>query len=247
VHIGSVTHPHLNDHRIQDVPVLPLVEAVGLLLRGAAAQGRMTQPACCSDIKVLRGVRLEGFHNGGNFLTVRQRGETMFELISPDGTRHYEASLHPALDTPAPSIDLGPLSAAPWSEREIYGNLLFHGPEFHLIRDIEGVSERGIAGTLRPRNGERWRHGQSGYDPGMLDGGLQLARLWGFLKLNQATLPMRIGSISILRDSGAAPIDCRVSASAGANRIVCDISFFSLQKELLAQMTGVEMYAASGA
>jgi acyl transferase domain-containing protein/NAD(P)-dependent dehydrogenase (short-subunit alcohol dehydrogenase family) len=247
VHIGNTTHPHLNDHRIQDVPVLPLVEAVGLLLRGAAAQGRITQAACCSDVKVLRGVQLEGFHNGGNFLTVRQRGETMFELISPDGTRHYEASLHPALDVPAPSHDLGPLSAAPWSEREIYGNLLFHGPEFHLIRDIEGVSERGIAGTLRPRNGEGWRHGQSGYDPGMLDGGLQLARLWGFLKLNQATLPMRIGSISILRDSGAAPIDCRVSASAGANRIICDISFFSLQKELLAQMTGVEMYAASGA
>jgi NAD(P)-dependent dehydrogenase (short-subunit alcohol dehydrogenase family) len=247
VHIRNTTHPHLNDHRIQDVPVLPLVEAVGLLLRGAAAQGRITQPACCTDVKVLRGIRLEGFHNGGNFLTVRQRGETTFELISPDGTRHYEASFLPALDAPAHPPDLGPLSAAPWSELEIYDKLLFHGPEFHMIRDIAGVSEHGIAGRLRPRNGEPWRHGQGGYDPGMLDGGLQLARLWGFLKLNQATLPMRIGCINILRDSGAAPIECRVSASAGANRIVCDISFFSLQKELLALMTGVEMYAAAGA
>jgi acyl transferase domain-containing protein/NAD(P)-dependent dehydrogenase (short-subunit alcohol dehydrogenase family) len=251
VDIRNATHPHLDDHRIQDVPVLPLVEAVGLLLRGAALKGRVSDPPCCIDIKVLRGIRLEGFHNGGNPLTVRQRDDTTFELVSPDGTRHYEASLWaPSLDpmdAPVAPPDPAPLSAAPWNETEIYGKLLFHGPEFHVIRDIEGVSEQGIAGTLRARNGQRWRHGQGGYDAGMLDGGLQLARLWGFLKLGQATLPMRIGCIRILRDAGGSPIECRVSASAGTNRILCDISFFSLEKDLLALMTGVEMYAASGA
>jgi acyl transferase domain-containing protein/NAD(P)-dependent dehydrogenase (short-subunit alcohol dehydrogenase family) len=251
VDIRNATHPHLDDHRIQDVPVLPLVEAVGLLLRGAALKGRISDPPCCIDVKVLRGIRLEGFHNGGSLLTVRQRDDTTFELVSPDGTRHYEASLRaPSLfpmDAPVAPPDPGPLSAAPWNETEIYGKLLFHGPEFHVIRDIEGVSEQGIAGTLRARNGQRWRHGQGGYDAGMLDGGLQLARLWGFLKLGQATLPMRIGCIRILRDAGGSPIECRVSASAGTNRILCDISFFSLEKDLLALMTGVEMYAASGA
>jgi hypothetical protein len=103
---------------------------------------------------------------------------------------------------------------------------------------------------LRARNGQRWRHGEGGYDPGMLDGGLQLARLWGFLKLGQATLPMRVGSIRVFADSegdsAGAPIECRISASAGTNRIVCDISFFSAKKDLLAMMTGVEMYALNG-
>ncbi len=252
VHIQHATHPHLNDHVIHDIPVLPVVEAVGLMLRAAAEQGQLEQPAYCADVKVLRGIRLENFHDGGNLLTVRRRGETTFELVSPDGTRHYEANLWPSINETAFSGSLsppdpGPLSAAPWNETEIYGKLLFHGPEFHMIRGIEGVSEHGIAGTLRARNGERWRHGTGGYDPGMLDGGLQLARLWGFLKLDQATLPMRIAGIRILRDPGAAPVECRVSASAGANRTVCDIAFFSLEKELLALMTGVEMYAASGA
>ena len=251
VDIRNATHPHLDDHRIQDVPVLPLVEAVGLLLRGAALKGRISDPPCRIDVRVLRGIRLEGFHNGGSLLTVRQRGDTTFELVSEDGTRHYEASLRAPsrypMDAPVAPPDPAPLSAAPWNETEIYGKLLFHGPEFHVIRDIEGVSEQGIAGTLRARNGQRWRHGQGGYDAGMLDGGLQLARLWGFLKLGQATLPMRIGCIRILRDAGGSPIECRVSASAGANRILCDISFFSLEKDLLALMTGVEMYAASGA
>ena len=83
--------------------------------------------------------------------------------------------------------------------------------------------------------------------PGMLDGGLQLARLWGFLKLGQATLPMRIASIRILARRRRSPLECRVSASAGTNRTLCDIAFFSLEKEMLALMTGVEMYAASGA
>ena len=252
VRIQSATHPHLNDHVIQDVPVLPLVEAVGLMLRAAAEQGRMPQPPCCADVKVLRGIRLEGFHNGGNLLTVRRRGEATFELVSPDGTRHYEASLWPAadgkaVDGTASPPDPAPLSAAPWNETEIYNQLLFHGPEFHMIRAIEGVSDNGIAGTLRARNGERWRHGAGGYDPGMLDGGLQLARLWGFLKLGQATLPMRVAGIRVFRETGSAPIECRVSASAGGNRTVCDISFFTLEKKLLALMTGVEMYAAPGA
>jgi acyl transferase domain-containing protein/NAD(P)-dependent dehydrogenase (short-subunit alcohol dehydrogenase family) len=257
VHIQHATHPHLNDHVIQDVPVLPLVEAVGFMLRAAAGQGRIEQQAYCTDVKVLRGIRLEKFHDGGDLLTARRSGETTFELVSPDGTRHYEANLWPTLNGPAmngtatrpfvPPPDPAPLSAAPWNETEIYGELLFHGPEFHMIRGIEGVSENGIAGTLRARNGERWRHGAGGYDPGMLDGGLQLARLWGYLKLGQPTLPMRIGAIRILRDAGATPVACRVSASAGTNRTVCDISFFSLENELLALMTGVEMYAASGA
>ena len=118
-----------------------------------------------------------------------------------------------------------------------------------MIHAIEGVSEKGIAGTLRARNGQRWRHGEGGYDPGMLDGGLQLARLWGFHKLGQATLPMRVGSIRVFADAAAAsgetPIECRISASAGTNRILCDISFYS-GKDLLAMMTGVEMYALNG-
>jgi hypothetical protein len=196
---------------------------------------------------VLRGIRLEAFHNGGNRFTVRPCGDTSFELVSSDGSRHYEASVLAATGSPVPTPDPGPLSAAPWNHSDIYGKLLFHGPEFHMIHGIEGVSENGIAGTLRARNGESWRHGEDGYDAGMLDGGLQLARLWGFLKLGQATLPMRVGCIRIIRDAGETPVECRISASAGSNRIVCDISFFSLEKELLALMTGVEMYAASGA
>ena len=80
----------------------------------------------------------------------------------------------------------------------------------------------------------------------MLDGGLQLARLWGFLKLGQATLPMRIAAIRIIRDSGAAPVECRVSRRLRqSDRLRHRV--LSLEKELLALMTGVEMYAASGA
>ncbi len=180
-------------------------------------------------------------------LAARRCGDALFELVSPDGTRHYEATVLAPLDAPTPPPDPGPLETSPWDESEIYGKLLFHGPEFHMIRDIEGVSDHGIAGTLRSRNGERWRHGEGGYDSGMFDGGLQLARLWGFLKLGQPTLPMRIGRIRMIRDSGSGPIQCRVSAVTGSNRISCDVSFFSLENELLALMTGVEMYATPGA
>jgi acyl transferase domain-containing protein/NAD(P)-dependent dehydrogenase (short-subunit alcohol dehydrogenase family) len=245
--IRRETHPHLDDHRIQNVPVLPVVEAVRMLLNGASAQGRMEQSACCANIKVLHGVRLDAFQNGGNVLMVQHCGAGTFELVSPDGTRHYQATMVVSTEPLIPPPDPGPLSTAPWRHTDIYGKFLFHGPEFHLISNIEGISENGIAGILRPRDGELWRQGEGGYDAGMLDGGLQLARLWGFWKLGQPTLPMRIGCIRVVRDPGKSPVECRVFASTGTNRISCDMGFYSPEKELLTLMTGVEMYATPGA
>jgi hypothetical protein len=58
---------------------------------------------------------------------------------------------------------------------------------------------------------------------------------------------MRIGAIRIFREGSEGPIECRVAAAMGKNRISCDISFVSARNELLALMTGVEMYAAPGA
>ena len=120
-----------------------------------------------------------------------------------------------------------------------------------MIHAIEGVSEKGIAGTLRARNGQRWRHGEGGgYDPGMLDGGLQRWPGCGdFTSSAKPRFPCAWEAFACLPMLRPPLVKRRSSAGSqrplARNRILCDISFYS-GKDLLAMMTGVEMYALNG-
>ena len=251
VRIDHRSHPFLADHRIQDVPVLPAVEALELFLRCAVAQESAPSRFVCSNLKVLRGIRLDRFDGEGNLLFVRPRGDGVFELTGPDGARHYEATLLPDSDAGGASGvvgDPGPLRDAPWSTGEIYGKLLFHGPAFQVIQEVAGVSGDGILGTVTGTVERQWRDGYRRSDAAMLDGGLQLARLWGFHSLGKPTLPARIGRIRtelMGREHGR--VRCLVAGkTVGNSKIVCDVEFTSPSGAVVATMSEVEMYAAPG-
>ncbi len=251
VRIDQRSHPFLADHQIQDVPVLPVVEALEMFLRCARAQENAVPRLVCADLKVLRGVRLDGFFGAGNRLTVRPRGEGVFELIGPGGVLHYQATVLPdaqAGGAAAPFGDLEPLRQAPWNAPDIYQKLLFHGPAFQVIRDVGGISDAGICGTVTGIWERQWHDGFRHSDSGMLDGGLQLARLWGYHSLGKPTLPARIGEIRAGKtDAGTGPITCMVAGrTAGGSKIVCDVEFRSADGGLVATMSGVEMYAVPG-
>ncbi len=251
VRVDHVSHPFLADHRIQDVPVLPVVEALELFLRCAVAQDRVASRWVCSNLKVLRGVRLDGFYGDGNLLFIRSRADGVFELTGHDGARHFEATLLPESDSTgatSASADPGPLQDAPWSTDEIYGKLLFHGPAFQVIQEVAGVAGVGILGTLTGTMERQWCDGFRRSDAAMLDGGLQLARLWGFHSLGKLTLPARIGRIRAeAMGKDDRPIRCRVSGKiVGNSKIVCDVEFSSPSGAIVATMSEVEMYAAPG-
>ncbi len=251
VRIDHRSHPFLADHQIQDVPVLPVVEALEMFLRCARAQENAAPHLVCADLKVLRGVRLDGFFGAGNLLTVRPRGEGVFELTGPGGVLHYQATLLPdsqAGRAAAPFADLEPLRKAPWDAPDVYEKLLFHGPAFQVIREVGGISDAGICGTVTGIRERQWRDGFRHSDSGMLDGGLQLARLWGYHSLGKPTLPARIGEIRADRPLAAnGPVTCLVAGrTAGGSKIVCDVEFRSAGGDLVATMTGVEMYAVPG-
>ena len=251
VRIDEHSHPFLVDHTIQNIPVLPAVEAIELFLRCARAQGNQSGPLICTGLKVLRGVKLDKFTSGGNLLFVRPKSDTLFELTSADGTRHYEATV--TAGEAASAITMGHLpknqtGGAPWPDADIYGKLLFHGPAFQVIQSVEGLSSNGIEGTLTGTADRNWHDGNRHSDAAMLDGGLQLARLWGYHSLGKPTLPTSIGSLWLLRHGvESEPIRCVVSARAvGSSKIVCDIGFVNAGDEMVATMSGVEMHAASG-
>jgi Polyketide synthase dehydratase len=253
VRINQQSHPFLEDHRIQNMPVLPAVEAVELFLRAARAQGSRLKELVCENLKVLKGVLLDGFYDAGNLLIVRPRAEGVYELVGADGSRHYEATVnseeHDSTASRVVARFLGTLREAPWSKAEIYGKLLFHGPNFQVIRNLVGISDKGITGTVTGTAERKWDDGNRESDAAMLDGGLQLARLWGYHALGKPTLPTKIGCVRIHRpEDGTRPVQCRVAGEvSGKNKILCDIEFTSELGELLATMTGVEMHATAGA
>ncbi len=241
--VNQRTFPVLADHQIQDVPVFPVVGALDLFIQASGA----ARPAVWRDLKVLKGIRLDGFTNGGNLLTVQAGSEGRFEIVGRDGARHYEAVLSHERQNPRGSARPRPLSGlepAPWGLDEIYGRLLFHGPAFHAVRELEGISQSGIRALLAGRTELGWPKPLFVCDAALLDGGLQLARLWGYHALNRLSLPTAIGSFEMF-EAGGTPgtAICEVHAKpVTQSKFLCDIDWTTTAGEPLASMRNVEMH-----
>jgi len=165
VRVSAATHPFLDSHRVRDVPVVPVVLVLEWFTRAAQALYPGATIRRCKDLKVLKGVQLKGFENGGSALTVRWTvGGTSdapaleMELVGEGGTRHYSACLEIALtagEAPTP-IDASSLKLQPWkwSPKDAYADHLFHGGDFAVIRALGGVSDTAgtahLAGTPSP-------------------------------------------------------------------------------------------------
>ena len=75
-----------------------------------------------------------------------------------------------------------PITPAPRDVADIYRRLLFHGPKFQTVRDIVVMNKSGVVATgvaTRPADfyppaiGQNWL-----FDPGLLDGAMQLVLMW---------------------------------------------------------------------
>ena len=82
-------------------------------------------------------------------------------------------------------------------------------------------------------------------DPAALDGGMQLALLWGLSKAGRVFLPIRIGAFI---PHGVAPegeaLRCAFhSKLVGGSRTESDLTFATLDGRVVAEMQGVEMYS----
>jgi acyl-CoA thioesterase len=89
-----------------------------------------------------------------------------------------------------------------------------------------------------------WKGHWETSDPAALDGGLQLALLWGKKVLGGATLPTGVGTYQVHRDELVdEPIHCTVNRSkVEKTKAICDIQFLSGEGQLLAELQGVETH-----
>jgi hypothetical protein len=258
--VSSGTYPYLDSHRVQDAPVVPVAMVLEWFARAASAARPDLVFAACRELKVLKGIRLDQFSNGGEALHLVWRetangsgAEVALELRSRDGSLCYSASVD--MVEPDRSADMasgvsfsplepGELETAPWSAAEVYGGLLFHGPDFQVIRSLEGMAAEGCQAVLAGTQELGWNGGPWSTDAAALDGGLQLAILWGIHRTGKHSLPTSVGTfVRHRRELSAGPIRCALRGrSVGDHRTVSDLTFAADDGSLVAELRGVEMH-----
>ncbi|MBE2236256.1 MAG: polyketide synthase dehydratase domain-containing protein, partial [Caldilineaceae bacterium] len=89
-------------------------------------------------------------------------------------------------------------------------------------------------------------------DPALLDGGLQLARVWGYALLNKPTLPTAVEAVAVYEPGLLAAgrmVRCIVTGKPiGQAGTRADLWFVdAASNALIATLRGLEMYASSEA
>ncbi|MGZ5051727.1 MAG: SDR family oxidoreductase [Methylobacter sp.] len=187
-------YPYLSSHVIRDVPVVPMVTINDLAQHAAQSLLPGAEIAGTANLKVIKGIQLPNFDSTGDLFRIECRANQTEErvairVLGRDGVLHY--TLDVLLDDPiskqgykAPSG----LSLQPWrpASGAIYDGRLFHGPDLQVIEELQGLCETGCAGVLRTRASRRIGFNA---DIDVLDGGLQLAVLWGHEQIGGESLP----------------------------------------------------------
>jgi hypothetical protein len=260
--VNARTHGFLADHAPAGVPVLPLAMA----MEWFAAAGRARHPdrsTFLSDIRVLNRIELPDLADRGHRFTIegtegteagRDPAPLDLRLTSSAGPAHYRARLI-APNAPPQRWATPDATGEPVTESIYEAAVLFHGPDFRVLRRLEGLSRRGAEARLVGVRAIGWPGGPWWTDPAAIDGALQAAVLWARQATGQATLPMGMDELRVHRQ-GPAPgtLRCLVRAtSAAADQTRCDIALLDEDGEVRTELLGVslirrpDLASASGA
>ncbi len=252
--VDAKRNPYLTSHQVKGVPVVPVALVLEWIARAAKACRPTLTFSGATDIKVLSGIKLDGWSNGGDIYTLRARqlsnGDGAIlsvDVLGKGGRKHYSATAEMIEGSATPGTDVpktGALKA--WSD-EVYGDVLFHGPDFQVIRELEGVSDDGIAGELVGLGELGWG-GHWTTDPALIDGGLQLALLYTKHALGGASLPTGMKSFHCYTEGPpTGVIRCVLRGrTVGKDKVTSDIVFLGGDGKLVAEMRGVDTHVLPG-
>ena len=249
VHVDRTSHPYLSDHAIAGVPVVPIVTVADWFARAA----RLARPGfhlqSLDDMRVLKGIRLEGYDGSGDEFEILctdiagAPSQIGLVLRSSAGTLHYRARATMAESVATNHSPLPNIAGAKWGDKPIYGDVLFHGGAFQVIESLDGVSDEGLSGRLKGVHKAKWPTEPWALDVAALDGGLQMALLVTERALGGPSLPTSIESLNTYSVPSGSEIRCTaVSRSVGSAGATTDVFFVDEDGRCLASMMGVKTH-----
>ena len=254
--VQRASHAWLEGHAVDGAPVVPVVLVAEWLTRAACSFRPGLVVTALHDLKVLKGIRLDGFENGGDRFRIEAQAlrgaataELQMLLRDVTGRPRYSAraALHamPALadgEAPLPVLDAWP-GAAPYPE------LLFHRGQFEVIEQMQGISDDGVAARVRGVHAAAWPQQGWQLDVAALDGGMQLAVLYGQRMLGGPNLPTAIDRVcSYGGEPGVGPITATaLRRQVGATAVTTDIYFVDAHGRRVADLLGVHNHALTQA
>ncbi|MDI4646343.1 SDR family oxidoreductase [Cohnella hashimotonis] len=250
--------PWLNDHRIGGSAVVPAAMAMDWFVRAAKAAYPYLDVKRCSNLNVKKGIVVAAEDGARKRLTLTCSDRTdglaqawlSFELRGEGGRVHYAADVEMGMERDAIPTEPLPLPHAgiepwDWQPSDVYdGSKLFHGPAFQVIRELTLSGSEGAEAKLGHDAMTAWSDRDGGIDPAMIDGGLQLSRLWGIRTFGELTLPTKIGSYAAYRPIPLnQPVVCRLqSERRGRYKTVSQLTWLNEQGEVAAELRDVEMH-----
>lgn len=261
--IAATTHPYLLNHVVEDLPVVPACLILEWFTRTIQSQNSQWKLITLENFKVLKGIRLSGFHNRKHDFFVNAEVVSAssdqqiinLQLISTEKVLHYSArailQIKKFIPTSEVNLEVDAADSWPWTLDDIYftekhqqiAHRLFHGPDFYAIHSLNKLSEKGGMGYLQGIYAKKWPNDSWQLDVLALDGVLQLLRLWSYWQLKQPSLPTQINQVKcydiVLPTE---PLQCIfLTEKKGSYRTLSDAVLIKTNGEIYAELFGIEM------
>ena len=246
--VDQISHAWLAGHAVSGMPVVPVVLVAEWMARAVRSWRPGLHLVALHELKVLKGIRLGGFGSGGDRLRIEARPlgarELALSVLGARGELHYSARAELASEAATASQGLPELPLDDWAGGPLYQDLLFHRGQFELIDQVDGISDHGIAAQLRGVSAAQWPGESWQLDAAALDGGLQMAVLYGQRMLGGPNLPTAIGELRSHAAPGPGPISAvAYSRRVGPAATTTDILYTDASGRRLAEMIGVQNHA----
>ncbi len=256
LNVRRESHAYLEGHSVNGMPVVPVVLVAEWLARAARSLRPGLELIALHDLKVLKGIRLAGFENGGDCLRIEARPRPGTEAVELEmcvrdtsGRLRYSARAELRELAEISNQSAPPVSLQDWPGSSPYPDLLFHRGQFELIEQMQGISDQGVAAQVRGVLAADWPKQAWQFDVAALDGGLQLAVLFGQRMLGGANLPTAIDSLRCYAtEACTGPITATAYRRAvSASATTTDIVFTDARGQRFAECLGVHNHALAQA
>jgi acyl transferase domain-containing protein/NAD(P)H-dependent flavin oxidoreductase YrpB (nitropropane dioxygenase family)/NADP-dependent 3-hydroxy acid dehydrogenase YdfG len=244
---------YLNDHKFDDIPVMPMAFALEMMAQAAASIYPDLKLARVHNLEIPAGIV---FDTGSKqmAITIQEESRTEQQIFvraavttgSAQRRTHFRATFEFVQDQSPQNIDALPefarfpltgTGSLPLEQSEkglpsvehIYREWLFHGPIFQGIVSIQAMGANGIVGEVIPSTPSQclsvYNHESWIIDPILLDSAMQLAGVWARNYMDITVLPTGIRVLHLVSQPGDDRLSGRVFIpdKMSHNELLCNL------------------------